>query len=457
MSDLSIPRDAVEVNFDGLVGPTHSYAGLSHGNLASIANRATVSSPRQAALQGLAKMKFMMDLGIRQAVLPPQPRPHVRALRALGFVGSDAQIVEKAFSEDPTLLAAVMSSSSMWAANAATVSPSSDALDGRVHFTPANLVSHFHRALEAPTTGAILKAIFRDSSAFVHHDPLPGATRFSDEGAANHTRLAASHGSLGLELFTYGRVAGDASLPQPKKYPARQTLESGQAIARLHRLDTARTFHVRQNPDAIDTGAFHNDVVSVGNENVLLCHSLALPDPEPILGAIARAFAEVSADDRLYLIGVDNELVPLADAVSSYLLNSQLVTLPGSGAKRMALIAPIECRENSRVQEFLKRMLEMETPVREVHYVDVRQSMQNGGGPACLRLRVVLTADEIAKTLPEIFLTPALYDRLVTWVNRHYRDHLSSDDLADPHLMDESRSALEELSRILNLGSVFDL
>ena len=27
---------AYEVNFDGLVGPTHNYAGLSYGNVASL-------------------------------------------------------------------------------------------------------------------------------------------------------------------------------------------------------------------------------------------------------------------------------------------------------------------------------------------------------------------------------------------------------------------------------------
>src|SRR3954449_10665729 len=96
-----------EVNFDGIVGPTHNYAGLSFGNVASMSHRRAVSSPKQAALQGLAKMKFLHGLGVMQAVLPPHERPHLPTLRRLGFTGDDADILAKVVREDPTLLAAV--------------------------------------------------------------------------------------------------------------------------------------------------------------------------------------------------------------------------------------------------------------------------------------------------------------------------------------------------------------
>src|ERR1019366_8438871 len=138
----------LEVNFDGLPGPTHNYSGLAAGNLASERNRNLIANPRQAVLQGLAKMKALADAGYAQAVLPPHERPAVAALRALGYVGSDAAVVARAGREAPQLLAACSSAAAMWAANAATVSPSSDTADGRVHFTPANLVSNFHRSLE---------------------------------------------------------------------------------------------------------------------------------------------------------------------------------------------------------------------------------------------------------------------------------------------------------------------
>src|SRR5580765_1835136 len=112
----------------------------------------SVSNPKQAALEGLAKMQFLADLGVKQAVLPPHERPHLPTLRTLGFSGRDAEILAKVKKNDPTLLAAVSSASAMWAANAATVSPSGDSGDRRVHFAPANLISTFHRSLEAQTS-----------------------------------------------------------------------------------------------------------------------------------------------------------------------------------------------------------------------------------------------------------------------------------------------------------------
>ncbi|MBV8781268.1 MAG: N-succinylarginine dihydrolase, partial [Phycisphaerae bacterium] len=133
-----------EYNFDGIVGPTHNYAGLSPGNLASARNKQSVSNPRAAALEGLAKMRLLHDLGVPQAVLPPQERPHVATLHALGFNGSDHQVIKRAFAVDPTLVAACTSASAMWAANAATVSPSADTADHRIHFTAANLCGLLH-------------------------------------------------------------------------------------------------------------------------------------------------------------------------------------------------------------------------------------------------------------------------------------------------------------------------
>ncbi len=88
---------AIEVNFDGIVGPTHNYAGLAHGNLASQKFKKTVSNPRAAALEGLAKMKKLAELGVMQAVLPPQDRPAISVLRGLGLSGSDAAVLEKAW------------------------------------------------------------------------------------------------------------------------------------------------------------------------------------------------------------------------------------------------------------------------------------------------------------------------------------------------------------------------
>ena len=436
---------AYEVNFDGLVGPTHNYAGLSRGNLASQRSKHRASNPKAAALEGLAKMKMLAGLGVRQAVLPPHERPDVGALRRFGFAGSDADVLWKAKQTDPVLLATCCSASAMWAANAATVSPGADTSDRRIHFTPANLVSQAHRSLEAPTTSALLRAIFADSDQFVHHPPLQAATAFGDEGAANHVRLAAAHGAPGVELLVYGRST-DASVPAPKCFPARQTREASQAVARLHQLRADRVAFAQQNPAAIDRGVFHNDVVCVGNENVLLYHEEAFADPD-------RLLADLSARlPGLLPLNVTSAELPLDDAVKTYLFNSQLVTLPDG---TMVLIAPTECAEHAAARAVVSRLLSAGTPLRHVHYVDVRQSMSNGGGPACLRLRVALTAPQLPRVAPGVFLTDPLHARLTEWVNRHYRDRLTPDDLADPALLDESRRALDELTRLLGLGLVY--
>ncbi len=208
---------AFEVNFDGLVGPTHNYAGLSVGNVASLKNADQPSSPKQGALQGLAKMKALSDLGLKQAVLPPLERPDVYVLRQLGFSGTDAQVVEAAAKQAPQIYAATCSASSMWTANACTVSPSADTMDNKVHFTAANLSNKFHRSIESPTTSRVLAAIFNNDNHFMHHQPLPLGDHFGDEGAANHTRFCSTYNSRGVEFFVYGKYAFDASKPAPQK------------------------------------------------------------------------------------------------------------------------------------------------------------------------------------------------------------------------------------------------
>ncbi len=451
VTSAPMQNHATEINFDGLIGPTHNYAGLSYGNLASERHRATVSNPREAALQGLAKMKFLADLGIAQAVLPPHERPDMLTLRRLGFGGSDARVLEDARKVSPMLLAACSSASAMWAANAATVSPSADCGDGRVNITPANLMSQFHRSLEPATTSRILRAIFADESRFTHHSPLPAGGPMGDEGAANHTRLAARHDGRGIEIFVHGRDGFDIAARGPSRYPARQTRDASEAIARLHQLDPAQTVHIRQNPAAIDAGAFHNDVVAVGNENVMLYHADAFAESATAIAAIRDSYNQVCAEEPI-LIEVPADEVPLADAVRSYLFNSQLVTLPTGG---MAMICPLECQEIKSSRLFLDRLLAMNTPIRAVHFIDVRQSMHNGGGPACLRLRVVLTEAEQAAVLSGVFLTDSLYAALREWIGRHYRDQLRADDLADPKLLKESRAALDELTRITGIGSIY--
>ena len=312
---------AFEANFDGLVGPTHNYSGLSFGNIASKNNFGTTANPKLAALQGLAKMKSLTDLGFKQGVLAPLDRPSIESLRRLGFSGSDAEVILAAAKTAPLVLASAQSASSMWSANAATVSPSANTNDGRVHFTPANLNNKFHRSIEHPTTARILKAVFPDAQFFAHHDALPGCPQFGDEGAANHTRFCRHYGERGVEFFVYGASGFNMAVPAPKKFPARQTLEASQAVARLHGLNANNVVFAQQNPEVIDAGVFHNDVIAVGNGNVLFCHESAFLDKRAVIAEISKKFGS-----DFVVIQVAAEDVTVDEAVKSYLFNSQLLT-----------------------------------------------------------------------------------------------------------------------------------
>ena len=411
-----------EINFDGIVGPSHNYAGLSFGNVASMGHAGQVSEPRAAALQGIEKMRANLALGLAQGIFVPHPRPHRAWLAQLGATIEDS---------DAALAANAMSASAMWAANAATVSPAPDCADGKCHLTVANLRTMPHRSHEWPATLAQLRLAFR-STAFAVHDPVPPA--FGDEGAANHMRLTAAHGERGVELFVYG-VTGGA-------FPARQHVEASKAIARLHALSAERTVFVQQSEQAIAAGAFHNDVVAVANERVLFAHEQAFADKQPLLDACR---AEVAGFEFVEVAAAD---VPLADAVKSYLFNAQLVTPPDG---EMTLIVPMEARETHSVWRWIERHLAGNGPIRRVEVVDVRQSMANGGGPACLRLRVV--ADP-ASVDPRFLMDDARLDRIAQVISATWPEQIAHDELQRPALIADVERARAALLNSLDLSEL---
>jgi succinylarginine dihydrolase len=412
----------VEINFDGIVGPSHNYAGLSFGNVASMGHGGQVSEPRAAALQGVDKMRSNLALGLAQGIFVPHPRPDREWLERLGST------IEQA---EPPLAANAMSASPMWAANAATVSPAPDTRDGKCHLTAANLRTMPHRSHEWWATLAQLRLAF-GGGAFAVHEPVPPA--FGDEGAANHMRLTRRHGEPGVEIFVYG-VSGGA-------FPARQHVEASKAIARLHLLDPERTLFAEQSEQSIAAGAFHNDVVAVANERLLFAHEQAFADKQPLLDACERLVAdfnyvEVAAAD-----------VPLEDAIKSYLFNAQLVTPPDG---QTTLIVPTEARETASVWRWLERHLSGNGPIRRIELVDVRQSMANGGGPACLRLRVV--ADP-ATVDPRFIVDDAKLDRIGDVVRQHWPEQISYDELQRATLITDVERARAALLEALDLSEL---
>lgn len=411
-----------EINFDGIVGPSHNYAGLSFGNVASMGHAGEVSQPRAAALQGIEKMRANLELGLVQGVFLPHPRPDRGWLNRLGTTISDAP---------PALAANAMSASAMWAANAATVSPAPDAADGRCHLTPANLRTMPHRSIEWRSTLAQLQIAFSDGD-FEIHPPVPPA--FGDEGAANHMRVTSAHSDEGLEIFVYG-VSGGA-------FPARQHLEASKAIARLHRLDPDRTLFVQQSEEAIAAGAFHNDVVAVANERVLFAHEQAFAQKQSLLESCERfvpgfEYVEVASSE-----------VPLEDAVKSYLFNAQLVTPPDG---EMTLIVPTEVRETKSIWTWIERHLAGNGPIRRVEIVDVRQSMANGGGPACLRLRLVADPSTID---PRFIVDAAKLDRLASVVERRWPAQIHHSELQQPSLIAEIERARSTLLEEIGISEL---
>lgn len=415
-----------EINFDGIVGPTHNYAGLSLGNIASAKHNGLTSFPRAAALQGVTKMRGnLARLGV-QGFFLPLPRPNLALAQVLACDGS----------EDTALRAAPWSASSMWTANAATVSPAPDTKDGKCHLSPANLVTMLHRAQEWPDTQAQLKVAFGNTAHFTVHDAVPPT--FGDEGAANHMRLCEGHGQAGVEVFVYGRPAHETG----SRFPARQHEQASRLVARAHSLDPERCVFIEQNPDAIAAGAFHNDVVSVANEQVLFTHELAFADQAAAYDAIRAAFP------ALEVVEVPASAVSIEEAIASYLFNAQLITLPSGG---MALIVPEECRESEAVWSYCETMMASNGPIRQVIPVDVRQSMANGGGPACLRLRVVC---DPATVDPRFLLDDAKADLIERVVKENWPEQIDPEDIMSGTLANQVVDARAALLSALKLDEL---
>ena len=427
------------------MGPTHNYAGLSAGNVASQSNALAMSRPRAAALQGLAKMQAVASLGFVQGFLPPHERPAVWVLRAEGLDGTDAQVIERAAREAPALLARACSASAMWTANAATIAPAADTLDQRTHAVVANLRAMPHRRIEPPQTLRTLQALLRDPARFQTHAALPCDGDLGDEGAANHTRLVGADGR-GVHLFVFGADA--ASGPRPARHPARQTLQGSRAVAQALRLPPERCVFAQQHPDVIDAGVFHNDVIAVGSGHTLLFHEDAFLDREGTLAALRQA-----TGDALVPVPVHRDELAVSEAVSTYLFNSQLLQHESG---HQILVCPAEVREHARARATVDRLLgDAGNPIETVLYLDVRESMRNGGGPACLRLRVPLDRDSLQGMHPGFLLDAERASWLRGWIERHYPETLRPDDLADPRLLRASRDALDELTRWMGVGALY--
>ena len=430
-----------ELNFDGLIGPSHHFGGLSCDNQASRHHQAQISSPKQAALQGLEKGFTLYKMGVPQAILPPHHRPNLQMLRNLGFSGaSDQDVLDAAYKQNSNLVSAAFSASSMWTANAATVSASKDTGDGKVHFTPANLLNHLHRSQEARFNQLLFNKIFSDPMYFKVHDPITSCYELRDEGAANHTRLG-NYESCGLQIFCHNPLR-----------TGRQARIASEAICRGHCLDFSKVVFLEQNPLAVQKGVFHNDVIATGHKNLYLHHENAYTEWSDESMGLIDSFQQKS-NQSLIFHSIKEEEISLEDAIQSYFFNSQIVS---TNTEEQVLIAPVECLRKARVKAYIDSILEDSTlPIHQVIYMDLTQSMKNGGGPACLRLRVVLNQDEFNAMHSGVLINEKLYNDLKKCIQRNYRDSLTVSDLRDPQFLAEVKTIHDEIDALLDLGNNF--
>ena len=433
-----------EVNFDGLIGPTHNYSGLSEGNNASKENYSSPSNPKKAALQGIKKAQTLISYGSQQGFFLPHERPFIPGLKKLGFNGTDEEILSLAFRHSKVLLNNFSSASSMWAANAATISPSPDTQDNKIHLTPANLNSMFHRSIETEFTYQQCKIIF-PKEYFEIHNPAVSISGYGDEGAANHLRISKSDNEKGFEIFVYG----ESGFKIDKTLVKRQALEVSRSIAINHKLDMENTFFLQQKHQAIEEGSFHNDIVSLSNKNVFIAHEDAFQNRDDLKKMLNILESKI---DNFQYIEISNSEIPLKDIISSYLLNSQLIT---NVDNEMQLILPDEVKEYDNCLSWLDKLKQI-SDVKLFDYVDIRQSMMNGGGPACLRLKVILNDEELESLNQNFLMNSERLESIKLLIEKEYRDVLYPDDLKDPNLLDESRRVLDELTQIFSTGSIYE-
>lgn len=411
----------VELQLDRLVGPTHHFGGLGVGNVASKRNAGNRSNPAAAAIQGLEKMRLIARWTGCQLIVPPQPRPDYQVLRNLGFTGSDQEVLKRARETAPDLLSAVTSCSAMWTANAATVSAGIDsAITNRSpRLTVANLVSSLHRATEPPSTEADLRNALPRSC--IIDPPLAGGHAMRDEGAANHMRLGSCEAIPGIHIFVYGD--GD---PKPKRYAARQSLLACEAIARLHRIPQENVFYLKQHPDAIDAGAFHNDVVAMSHHDRFLYHEETFYEAESTLRSMDARYQTLYGRP-LMRIPIASSSLSLNEAVQTYLFNSQIVTVEQDGPPRILCTRQVE--QNPQTRQLVETWCN-DRVFESCEFVDLNQSMAGGGGPACLRLRIPIQENFLDSIPTTSRFTEATYQRLREHVEDHYPTELTIDDLA---------------------------
>lgn len=425
------------VFLDALVGPSHHFGGIAFGNKASLAHQHQASNPRKAALESLEKMRLVYECGAKQLIIPPQVRPQLSTFKQLsGTRGFTKTNLDQLFQFAPQFLSALFSTSYMWQANAGIVSAACDAFDGLVHITPANLQSHFHRSEEVVQTAKQFKTLFEPIKKVKIHAPV--SMSFPDEGAANCIRFSSKKAESGLNFWVYSK----SQFEHPATlFPARQSKEALQLIARKHKLK--HVLFAKQSEEAINAGVFHNDVIAMGIGTLLVVHKHAYDNQKKVLDDLQEQAMHVLGEP-LTIIEVSSRAMCLEEAVKSYVFNSQLIKKANGD---IILLAPLTAKKYPSAKRLLAKLLK-QSHIKQVHYVPLEESMNNGGGPACLRLAMNLEKDIIQKIPKSYIFSIKRYHLLVEFVKTHYPDWIVLRHFKDPDFIQELHDIVKKLNNL---------
>ncbi|RAP29346.1 succinylarginine dihydrolase [Candidatus Marinamargulisbacteria bacterium SCGC AG-414-C22] len=423
--------------FDAVIGPTYHFGGLSFGNTHSMSHQQQRSYPKKTALEGLHKMQRVSQLGFKQYVLPPQPRQFLSLLKAFGLVGDSTTEIQQFYHDYPKQFSAIFSASAAWVANAFIATPSCDTASQRVHITPANLVSNDHRKLELCYTTQQLQQLFLDSDFFKVNQAVKQSC--PDEGAANMIRLGTL--TQGFYLFVYNVSQQD---PCHTRFPGRQSKEALSFIVKKHGINADRVCYLQQSFRAVDAGVFHNDVIAFGDQDVLVVHEHAYEDQSRMLGMLQDYYNRFY-EKPLTIVEIAEKDLSLATAVTTYFFNSQFVKCPNDS---YVLICPDTCKEDASIQRVITLLsAQLQAPL-QVTYVSVSESLQNGGGPACLRGFVALTDSERHAMNSVYEFTPQCAEKLISFVQSHYPTTLDCADLCDVGMIQECQDIVNQLQLV---------
>ena len=368
-----------QVFIDTIPGPTNHFGGHAVGNIASMNSKNNILNPQKAALEWLEKVKKVAMIGGNQFVLPPQRRPLTHKKK--------------------TLTQSDISSSFIWMANAGLFIPRIDTQLENNQFIPANMKQSEHRNIEHPFHQYWLKKILKYSKCNFHK-----ILDINDEGSANSIRLWHKKNQCGVNIFVYGKPNA--------RYPIRQSKSSCEKIINITK--PRHYILLEQTKEAIDAGVFHNDVIAFGFKNTIICHEKAFSNQKQELKKLKKIFTN-SLNAPLNIVEIANNSLSLNAAVKTYLFNSQVIEINN----KFELICPIEVKENPNSYKITEKWV-TNGLFNKVHFVNIKSSLKNGGGPACLRLCLYLNDNEVKKIPTKFKLDKTKYKKISKIILEHY-------------------------------------